>query len=402
VRVRDLFRLAAEAQWGHVLRTTLTLTAIAIGVTAVIVLTSLGEAAKQYVVDQFASLGSNLVIVLPGKVETTGLPTFGGATRDLTIDDAEAVLRQAPVVRQVAPRSMGSARFSYQALHRDVRVIGTTAEFKDIRSMSMRVGQFLPRGDPRHGDPVVVIGPRIHEEVFAGQNPVGKSVRIGDWRFRVIGVVESKGNFLGINFDDMAMVPVSTGLKLFDQTSLFRIFTQVGSAEDVPAAISQIKRVLIERHDGNEDFTLITQDAMLATFRSVIDALTAALAGIAAISLGVAGIGIMNVMLVSVSERSAEVGLLKALGARRRQILRVFLVEALLLSGAGAAIGILAGTTLVLVAAALFPDFPLHPSGTWIGVVLGLALAAGVAFGLMPARRAAALEPADALRGSHG
>jgi len=401
VTLRDLMQLAFEAQWRHQLRTVLTLGGIAIGVTAVLVLTALGEAAKRYVVDEFAGIGSNLVIVLPGKTETAGgMPTIGGATRDLTIEDAEAVLRQAPAVRRVAPVSAGTARFSCEGRYRDVRVMGTTAEFKAIRSISMRTGQFLPPGDPRQGDPVVVIGPKIQAAIFPGENPVGKAVRIGDWRFRVIGVMEEKGSFLGIDFDDMALVPVMTGLRLFDQTTLFRIFTQAASAEEVPAAKEQIRRILIERHNDDEDFTMITQDAMLGTFRSVIDALTGALAGIAAVSLAVAGIGIMNVMLVSVSERAGEVGLLKALGARRRQILGVFLAEALMLSGSGAAAGIVIGSVLVWIAAAIFPDFPLAPSPMWIGVVAVLALAFGAAFGLMPARRAARLAAAEALRGA--
>lgn len=397
---RDLLQLAFEAQWRHRLRTALTLGGIAIGVTAVLLLTALGEAAKGYVVNEFAAIGTNLVIVLPGKTETSGgFPTFGGTTRDLTIEDAEAVLRQAPAVRRVAPLSAGSARFSFEGRFRDVRVMGTTAEFREIRGIRMRVGQFLPAGDPRHGEPVAVIGPKIQAALFPGRNPVGEAVRIGDWRFRVIGVMEEKGEFLGIDFDDMALVPVATGLRLFDQTSLFRIFTQAGGTEEVAAAKAQIRAVLKDRHDGEEDFTLITQEAMMGTFSMVIDALTAALAGIAAISLAVAGIGIMNVMLVSVSERAGEVGLLKALGARRRQILGVFLAEALMLSGSGAAAGVIAGSILVWIAAALFPDFPIAPSPVWISVVLALALVAGAAFGLLPARRAAGLSAAEALRG---
>jgi putative ABC transport system permease protein len=402
MKLRDLIRLAYEAQIGHRLRTGLTLGGIGIGVTAVLLLTALGEAAKGYVVNEFAGVGTNLVIVLPGKTETSGgMPTFGGTTRDLTIEDAEAVLRQCPAVRRLAPMSAGAARFQFEGRFRDVRVIGTTSDFKDIRSIAMRAGQFIPPGDPREGEPVVVIGPKIQQEVFAGVNPIGRPVRIGEWRFRVIGVMESKGDFLGVDYDDMAIVPVQTGLRLFDQKTLFRIFTQAASAQEVTAAKEQIRAVLMDRHRGDEDFTMITQDAMLSTFRSVIDALTAALAGIAAISLGVAGIGIMNVMLVSVSERASEVGLLKALGARRRQILGVFLAEALMLSASGAALGVIVGSVIVWIAAAIFPDIPLAPSPVWIGAVLVLALAAGAGFGLLPARRAAGLAAADALRGGH-
>ena len=399
MRLRDLLGLSLEAQTRHRLRTALTLGGIAIGVTAVVVLTSLGTAAKAYVVDQFAGLGTNLVIVLPGKIETTGIPTFGGSTRDLTIEDAESLLKRAPAVRKVAPLSMGTASFVWGGRTRDVRVLGTTAEFKEIRDLHLRLGQFLPAGDPRNGAPVAVIGSAVHREVFAGANPVGQPVRIGQSRFRVIGALEPQGANLGINLDEMVLVPVATGLRLFDQTGLFRIFTQANSPEDVPVVIRQVTRVLKDRHDGLEDFTLITQEAMLKTFQSVIDVLTVALAGIAAISLAVAGIGIMNVMLVSVSERAPEVGLLKALGARRRQILSVFLSDAVMISSAGAVIGVIFGVALVGVGAAIFPDFPLRPDLAWIAVVLVLALAAGVLFGLMPARRAAALAPVDALRG---
>jgi len=399
VRLRDLLGLSLEAHSRHRLRTALTLGGIAIGVTAVVVLTSLGTAAKTYVVAQFAGLGTNLVIVLPGKTETSGVPTFGGSTRDLTIEDTESLLKRAPAVRRVAPLSMGTARLAWDGRLRDVRVVGTTAEFKEMRDLRLRLGQFLPRGDPRTGAPVAVIGANVHRDVFAGQNPIGQAVRIGQSRFRVIGALEPHGANLGLNVDDMVLVPVATGLRLFDQTGLFRIFTQAGSAEDVPQVIRQVTRVLTDRHDGLEDFTLITQQALLKTFQSVIDALTAALAGIAAISLAVAGIGIMNVMLVSVSERAPEVGLLKAVGARRRQILSVFLSDAAMISSAGGMIGVIFGVAIVAIGGLVFPDFPLRPDLGWIAAVLVLAVVAGILFGLMPARRAARLAPVDALRG---
>lgn len=395
---RDLLDLALESLGVHRLRTTLTLLAIAIGVTAVLLLTALGDAAKAYVVREFAGIGTNLVAVMPGKVETTGLPTAGGTTRDLTIDDAEAIARQVPAVSLVSPITLGTAPFSYGGRTRTVYVGGVTAGYQRLRSLEMALGRFVPEGDPRLGSNVVVIGPTIRREVFRDENPLGKAVRIGQWRLRVIGVIQPKGRSLGIDFDDFAFVPVATAMRMFNQTGLFRIMAQADDARAVPLAQRQIRELLIERH-RDEDFTLITQDAMLATFGAIIDALTVALAGIAAISLAVAGIGIMNVMLVSVSERTGEVGLLKALGASRRQILSVFLVEALLLAVLGAAAGTVLGLAGIAAGAGLWPDFPLQPSVAWIGVVLGLSVVAGVAFGLMPARRAARLAPADALRG---
>ncbi len=400
MRTADLLALATESLRLHRLRTTLTVTGIAIGVTAVLLLTTLGEAAKRYVVQEFASIGTNLVIVVPGRTETTGFPgATGGTVRNLTIADAAAIARQAPAVRLVAPMSAGTASFEYAGRSRDIRVLGTTAEYAAVRNVAMRLGSFLPPGDPERGAPAAVIGSTVQREVFGNENPLGRQVRIGRWRFRVIGVMEESGQSFGLNTDDAAMVPVATCLRMFDQPTLFRVAVQVRDAALMPEALGQIRDVLLRRHDNEEDFTLITQDAMLATFKAVIDALTAALAGIAAVSLAVAGIGIMNVMLVSVSERTGEIGLLKALGARRRQILRLFLTEALLLAGGGALAGIVAGLAIVFAGAATWPDLPLRPSPTWLAVVSVLALGAGLLFGLMPARRAARLPAAEALRG---
>ncbi|MBI1797323.1 MAG: ABC transporter permease [Candidatus Eisenbacteria bacterium] len=402
MRRADLIHLAWETLTLHRLRTGLTLAAIAIGVMAVLMLTSLGDAAKAYVVREFAGVGSNLVIVIPGRIETTGMPIPGGGTRDLTLEDAAAIERQSPAIRRAAPMSLGSGPIAYGGRSRDIRVIGSTSIFIDVRKLALSTGQFLPPGDPHVGDRVVVLGEKVARELFQGENPLGKLVRIGDWRLRVIGVLAPKGISIGIDYDDLVIVPVSVGLKMFDQSSLFRVLAEAVAPEAVPIAQRQLRAVLMQRHENQEDFTLMTQDAMLKTFGAVIDALTAGLAGIAAISLAVAGIGIMNVMLVSVSERTREVGLLKALGARRRQILEVFLAEALMLSGGGAAIGIGGGVIAVLIAAAVWTFIPLKPNPGWILLVLALAIVAGVSFGLMPARRAARLHAADALRGKQG
>ena len=399
MRRRDLIGLALETLRLHRLRTTLTLVAIAIGVTSVLLLTALGEAAKGFVIQEFANLGSNLVIVLPGRTETSGMPTFGGTTRDLTVEDWEAAVRRAGAVRRGAPLAIGSATMEFEGRTRDIMVAGTTAELLEVRNLRVSLGQFLPVGDPRHGDRVVVLGQTVQRELFEGKNPLGKAVRIGEWRFRVIGVYAPKGRSLGIDWDDAALVPVSTGMRMFNLTGLFRVMLEARDAESVPVAIAQVRQILRERHDGDEDFTIISQDAMLGTFSTIIDALTAFLAGIAAVSLGVAGIGIMNVMLVSVSERTREIGLLKALGGRRRQILDLFLAEAVMLSGRGAVAGTLLGVMVIGVAAAIWPEFPLRPGAAWIATVVTLALAAGIGFGLLPARSAARLDVVEALRG---
>jgi putative ABC transport system permease protein len=401
VTVFDVARFAAGALRGHRLRTGLSLLGVTVGVMSVVVLTSLGEGARMFVTGEFASLGANLLIVMPGRTETTGFaPPIGGAPHDLTLDDADTLARL-PGVLRVAPMALGSATARAGDLTRDAIVIGVTAEWRDVRGIDLSHGQFLPSGEAERDRPVCVVGRVIERELFAGRSAVGAFLRLGDERFRVIGVMASRGTSLGVNLDEIVLIPVVRHMKMFDETSLARVLVEMRSHEELPAGRQAVIAVLASRHAGEEDVTIVTQDSMLATFSRLLGVLTAALAGIAAISLSVAGIGIMNVMLVSVSERTSEVGLLKALGARRRQILEVFLVEAAMLSTAGAVVGVIAGVIIILIAAAIWPFIPLQVSPGWIALVITLALVAGVSFGLMPARRAARLDAADALRGRH-
>jgi putative ABC transport system permease protein len=400
MRLRDLLQFGAESLLLHRVRTTLTLTGIAVGVIAVLVLTALGEGARRYVVQEFSGMGTGILIVIPGKVETQGAgPVVGGTTRDLTVEDAEAVARRCPSVSRVAPVSFGSTAFEYGGRSRQIPVIGSTTEILTIRNLEVTTGRFPTADDIRRGERVAVIGRTIQREVFRGDNPLGKAVRLGGYRLRVVGVLAHKGRSLGFDMDDIVIVPVATALRMFNQRSLFRVLVQARGPEAVDRAEEQVKVVLRERHDDEEDFTVITQGAMLDTFHAVLGTLTAALAGIAAISLAVAGIGIMNVMLVSVSERRGEIGLLKALGASRRQILTVFLIEALALAGIGALLGVIIGVSTIYVAVAVYPVFPAQASLGWIAVVVLLCFAAGAGFGMMPARRAARLSAADSLRG---
>lgn len=394
----DVVGLAAESFRLHAARTALTIAAVAIGATAVILLTSLGIAAREYVVRQFASVGVNLIAVVPGRTETTGMGmAIGAGTRDLTIEDAEAVARRSQHARWVAPLSLGTGRLEYEGRHRDVYIGGTTLEYFRIRALDAAMGQLLPPGDPRRGERVVVIGQTIRRELFGDDNPLGKAVRLAGTQFRVIGVLAPKGQSLGMDLDDLAFVPVGSGMRLFNQSGLYRIVVQARDASSIDAAVRDTKAILADRH-REEDFTVITQDAMLSSFSSIVGMLTLALAGIGAISLGVAGIGIMNVMLVSVSERVGEIGLLKALGAAPKTITALFLAEAMLLSGAGAVTGILAGVVVMQIESRIWPAFPLAPNPGWAGAVIGLSLATGAIFGLLPARRAARLEAVEALR----
>jgi putative ABC transport system permease protein len=395
---RDLVELATDAPRRHGLRSALCVAGIAVGVAAVLLLTALGEGARHFVVREFVGLGANLVIVMPGKIETTGLPAVpGGTTRDLTIDDAIAIGRRSPAVARVAPVVIGTAPVEHGDRGRSAVVVGTTPEYLDMRDLVVAGGRSLPGGDPRRGERVCIVGPTVAAATFGSANPLGGTVRIGEWRFRVIGVLEPKGRMLGMDLDELVLVPVATAMRMFNRTTLFRVLVQARSPGDVDRARTQVHAVLYDRHDRHEDYTVVTQGALVAAFTSILRALTAALAAIAGISLLVAGVGIMNVMLVAVAERTAEVGLEKALGARPSQIGRLFLAEAVVIAAAGAALGVVLGALGIRIATALHPELPARLQGGWLAAVIAIALATGAAFGALPARRAARVEAALAL-----
>jgi putative ABC transport system permease protein len=394
----DLLRFSGGALRGHRLRTSLSLLGVAIGVASVILLTSLGEGARLYVTGEFEALGTNLLIILPGKTETTGVaPIFGGVPHDLTVEDAEAVLKRVPQVRRVAPLSLGTAPARFGERSRDVAVAGTTNDFLHVRKVPIAMGRYVPAGNPDQIPKVCVIGWRLREELFPGTNPLGEILRIGDERFRVIGVMARRGESLGQNLDELVHVPVKQELRMFNQTSLFRLILEVGAHQDMEAARRAVLQVLKERHDGVEDVTIFTQDAVLATFGKIFAILTAALAGIAGISLSVAGIGIMNVMLVSVSERTGEIGLLKAVGVTPAQVLAAFLAEAAILSTAGGLLGLGSGLGAARLFEAIYPSFPVQPPPWAVAAALLVSFSVGLLFGALPARRAARLDPIAAL-----
>ncbi len=392
----DLLAYAGGAVRGHRVRTGLTLLGVAIGVAAVIILTALGEGAQRYVTAQFESLGSTLLGIVPGKTETTGAVAFmSTSTKALTLGDAEAVGRIAQVTR-VAPLAMGSETVSAGDRRRQVAVIGTTSEFADVHRLRLGSGRFLPPGDARRGVAVAVLGATVARELFGAGEPLGKVVRIGDMRARVVGVLAPQGTQLGLNLDEAALIPVARAMRLFNRRSLFRILADVQAHADLAVVRAHVLAVMVERH-GEEDVTIISQDAVRSSFGGILQALTLAVAAIAAVSLGVAGIGIMNVMLVSVAERTAEVGLLRAVGAGRGQIAGVFVAEAVLLSLAGGVLGLVVGVAGVSVLVGLYPALPARPPLWAVASALAVALLVGMVFGLVPARRAARLDPVAAL-----
>jgi putative ABC transport system permease protein len=238
----------------------------------------------------------------------------------------------------------------------------------------------------------------VARELFGVDDAVGQVVRVGDWRMRVIGVLEPRGQQLGMDMDDVVIVPVATAMKMLNRSGLFRLVIQVRTHADLERAKAAVVRRLSERH-GEEDVTVITQDAVVSAFSSILGALTMALGGIAAISLAVAGVGIMNVMLVSVSERTREVGLLKAIGAGRGQILAAFLTEAILISSAGGLLGLALGWAAVAVLVAVYPALPASPPVWAVVAAFSLSVVVGAVFGVLPARRATRLDPVAALAG---
>jgi len=399
MRYPDVLRFARDAAGGYPLRTALSVLAMAIGVAAVVVLTALGDGARRYVVEQFSALGSNLVIVLPGRSATGGFSPANALTttpRDLTIDDA-ASLQRLPLVRRAAPLAAGNSEISARGRLREVVVAGTAAPYVQIRGFRMAQGSFLPEADWNRGAPVAVIGAKLQEEIFGHEPAVGELIRLGDRRLRVVGVLKSVGQGLGMNTDEVVFVPVSVAQAMFNTNTLFRILIEARSRDDIEAVKRTVMAQLKARHGGEEDVTVITQDAVLATFDKLLRALTAAVAGIAAISLAVAGILVMNVMLVAVTQRTGEIGLLKALGARGATIRNAFMAEAAMLSLVGALTGYALGLFGAFVLRQLYPVFPAYPPDWAVVAALGTALGTGMLFGIMPARRAARLDPVQAL-----
>lgn len=400
MKITDIVHFVLQALAGYRTRTFLLLLAMAIGVASVVLLTSLGEGARLYVTQQFSSLGTNLLIVLPGRNETTGgaPPMMGAVPRDLTLDDARA-LQRISSIKYMAPIVVGAAPVSWQAREREVTVLGSTAALYTVRHLAMSQGQFLPELEIDRAAPVCVLGYTLATELFASQRPLGEWVRVMQYRCRVVGVLDEEGVSLGTDMGDVLIMPVASAQSLFNVQSLFRILIEVTYPDVMVQTQQAVIAVLKERHDGEEDVTVISQDALLATFNRILGALTYTLGGIAAISLIVAGIMIMNVMLVAVAQRTSEIGLLKALGAARYQILMLFLTESALLSLFGAMIGLGLGFLGNWGLQQYFPDFPFEAPMWALWAATIMALMSGLIFGLMPAKRAANLNPVVALNG---
>ena len=397
----DTLLFASGSLRGNLTRTLLMILAMSIGVAAVVVLTALGEGARRYVVGQFASLGTNLVIVLPGRTETAGIGPgmlLGQIPREISLEDAQALLRSS-AVKRIAPLTIGSSTLSHDALNREVVVLGSTSDLLEVRHMSMGLGRFLPPGDIHESTSVCVLGEQIRRELFGNKQAIGAWIRLGDRRFRVIGVLASQGESMGMRTDELVILPVASAHQLFNTSGLFRILIEAKNRDVIEQAKHDAEEIMTLRNSGEKDVTVITQDAVLATFDRILTALTMAVGGIAAISLVVAGVLIMNVMLIAVAQRVKEIGLLKALGAPPARIRNLFFAEAALLSGIGSVAGLLLGYAGSIIIGQIYPSLPVSPPWWAVLAAFATAICTGILFSVWPARRAARLDPVTALAG---
>jgi putative ABC transport system permease protein len=395
----DFVAVAVDSLRTNRLRSLLTMLGVVIGVAAVILLVALGQGTKNYVEEQFAGLGSNILIVTPGKVETKGGPPIIGSVRHkLTLADSRILEKKGYLFAGVAPVVFGTAEVRYRNRSRNVSVLGVTPAFPDVRNLHVEIGAFFAEADVDARRRVCVLGRTVKRELFGNANALGQTVKVAGTLFRVIGIMERKGISLGIDIDDLVFLPVRTAQELFDLDSLFEILISVRNHNDIESGKEMAAALLRKAHNRHEDFTITNQAAILSSLFTILDTLTYVLGGIAAISLLVGGIGIMNIMLVTVKERTNEIGIRKAVGARNRDILLQFLLESTALSAFGGVAGILAGMAGARALGWIVPKMPVSVPAWSIVLSFSFSVLTGVFFGVYPAKKAASLNPIEALR----
>ena len=395
--LRDFSRLTLGSILALRMRSFLTALGIAIGVAAVVLLTSIGEGVNRFVLTEFSQFGTNIVAVMPGKTSTFGMSgAVINTVRPLSMEDAEA-LRRIRNVEAVVPVLQGNAEVEYGGNSRRSMIIGAGHAVPDVWQMNVSVGRFLPDDDPRFARALTVLGSKMASELFGSTSPLGKRVRIAGEHYRVIGVMESKGVMLGFDLDDTVFIPAGRALAMFNRESLMEVDLLYRAGADVDEITSQISRILETRH-GHVDFTVITQEEMLETLGSILDILTLAVGALGAISLVVGGVGILTIMTIAVTERTHEIGLLRAIGTRRRQILGLFLGEAIMLSAIGGLAGLVIGAGGAALLGLLIPALPVHTPLHFALLAESVAVVIGIIAGVAPARRAAAMDPVQALR----
>jgi putative ABC transport system permease protein len=393
--------MALRSLFANKLRSSLAALGILIGVGAVIALLSLGAGAQQDIVGRVSSLGTNLLMVRPG-LRRGHRGVSASIHRNLTLEDAEAIQKRAKGVEQVSPVVMGRAQVKYFSQNSNIVVIGAAPTFFGIRNFEIGKGRAFTDLEVTGLARVAVLGPATVEDLFGQGDPIGETIKLKGVNFRIIGITKAKGDQGWFNPDDQAIIPFSTAMRrVFGLDHLGEIDVQAYDGSDIDAVKREIERVLRAQHhisEGQEDdFNVRSQAEILEMTSSIMGTFTLLLGGIAAISLLVGGIGIMNIMFVTVTERTREIGIRKAVGAKNRDILGQFLFEAVLLSGLGGLMGVLAGVGLAMGAGRLL-DIGIAVRPQDIALALSFSAAVGIFFGYYPARRAASLNPIDALR----
>ncbi|WP_455206848.1 ABC transporter permease [Kaarinaea lacus] len=397
VKIGDYFSLVSGAILAHRLRSYLTMLCITIGITAVMLLTSIGEGIHRFVLAEFTQFGTTLIAINPGRVTTAGSSVgVFGTERPLTIEDAEA-LKRIPYAKAVIPVVQGNAEIEAGKKSRRTTVYGVGPEFPVVFSFAIRSGKFLPEDDIQAPRAYAVLGYKLKQELFGDQPPLGRLIRIGGNRFRVIGVLESKGQILGIDLDDAAYIPTQRGLALFNRDGVMEIDVMYKEGFDERIVVKHIEDIIIARH-GKNDVTITTQQQMLDVLGSILDILTFAVGALGGISLLVGGVGILTITTIAVRERTSEIGLLRALGAQRKQILILFLSEATILSTLGGVAGIVVGIGLAFLLQIFLPALPTQFSVFFTALSVVTSMMIGLTAGVLPAMHAAKLDPVEALR----
>ena len=397
MRTGDFLKLTGTSLLTHKLRSALTMLGISVGIASVVMLTSIGEGIHKYILSEFTQFGTTLVAINPGKTTTMGM-SIGvfGSERPLTIEDVEA-LKKLPFARAVVGLIQGNAEVEANRRSRRTTVYGTSIDFPAAFNLPLGSGRFLADDDPLAPRALAVLGSKVKQELFGSNNPLGEKIRIGGNRYRVVGVMASKGQVLGFDLDDTVYIPLARGLELFNRDGLVEIDLQYYEHNDEQKVVSGIKRLLSARH-GREDFTITTQQQMLDVLGSILNVITFAVAAIGAISLLVGAIGIITIMSISVAERTSEIGLIRALGARHQQVLALFLGEAVVLSAAGGLAGLVIGIGSGQLLHLMIPALPVHTPWSYVVLAETSAILIGLAAGVIPALRAAQLDPVQALR----
>ena len=396
MRMQDGFFWVARSVLSQRQRSFLTALGIAIGIAAVSLLTSIGEGLRIYLLDVFSAFGTRIVTVTAGKTSTQGMAGMLNTVRPLSLRDAEE-LRRLPYVEAINPLVHGSVKVDNGERQRDTELFGVGPETPKAWRMSVRLGRFLPADEGSMARPYVVLGHKVNREIFGDANPLGASISVGGNRFRIIGVMASKGQMLGSDLDDVVFVPASRAMQVLNREGLGQIDVTFSEQTTSTELSKRIKRTLIALH-GEEDFTLFTQEDMLASLNRILGFVTLAIAGLGGISLVVGGVGVATIMTTALRERMAEIGLLRALGATREQTLLLFLGEAVVLAGIGGVAGISIIVLLVGIAKLLAPNLPLALQPFYLFAAFMLSTVIGLIAGIFPAWRASLLDPIEALR----